>query len=111
MLLKTISLSIVKKLLKKIRSACIRFKQISINLLAHLLKSCITTLTDKYWLHGKATRMDIVKVIRDGVPEKGMPPWGPVMKKDEIYAVSAFILSKKGSNPAGAKEPQGEAVE
>jgi len=50
MLLKTISLSIVKKLLKKIRSACIRFKQTSTNLLAHLLKSCITTLTDKYWL-------------------------------------------------------------
>lgn len=68
-------------------------------------------LTDKYWLHGKATRMDIVKVIRDGVPEKGMPPWGPVMKKDEIYAVAAFILSKKGSNPQGGKEPQGEAIE
>ncbi|MFV8249793.1 cbb3-type cytochrome c oxidase N-terminal domain-containing protein [Bdellovibrio bacteriovorus] len=68
-------------------------------------------LTDKFWMHGKATRLDVVKVVRDGVPEKGMPPWGPVMKKDEIYAVSAFILSKKGSNPAGAKEPQGEAVE
>jgi len=50
MLLKTSSLSIVNKLLKKIRSACIRFKQIFTNLLAHLKKSCITTLTDKYWL-------------------------------------------------------------
>jgi cytochrome c oxidase cbb3-type subunit 3 len=68
-------------------------------------------LTDKFWIHGKGTRMDIVKVIRDGVAEKGMPPWGPVMKRDEIYAVSAYILSKKGSNPAGPKEPQGEAVE
>jgi len=68
-------------------------------------------LTDKYWLHGKGSRMDVVKVIREGVPEKGMPPWGPVLKKDELYAVAAFILSKKGSNPAGAKEPQGDAVE
>lgn len=68
-------------------------------------------LTDKFWIHGKATRMDIVKVIRDGVAEKGMPPWGPVMKRDEIYAVAAYIISKKGSNPAGAKEPQGAAVE
>lgn len=68
-------------------------------------------LTDKFWIHGQGTRLDIVKVIRDGVADKGMPPWGPVMKKDEIYAVTAYILSKKGSNPAGAKEPQGAAVE
>ena len=68
-------------------------------------------LTDAYWLHGKGTRMDIVKNIRDGIAEKGMPPWGPVMKRDEIYAVAAYIMSKKGSKPAGAKEPQGELVE
>lgn len=68
-------------------------------------------LTDNYWLHGKGTRMDLVKVIREGVPDKGMPPWGPVMKRDEIYAVTAFILSKHGSKPAGAKAPEGEAVE
>ncbi len=68
-------------------------------------------LADAYWLHGKGTRMDLVKVIREGVPEKGMPPWGPVMKKDEIYAVAAFILAKKGSVTQGGKEPQGEKVE
>lgn len=68
-------------------------------------------LTDKNWIHGKGTRMDIVKVIREGVADKGMPPWGPVMKKEEIYAVSAYILSKKGTNPAGAKAPQGDIVE
>lgn len=67
-------------------------------------------LTDKFWIHGKGTRMDIVKVIRDGVPDKGMPPWGPVLKKEEVYSVAAFILSKKGSNPKGAKAPQGEEV-
>lgn len=78
---------------------------------AELQGSIGPNLTDKFWIHGVGTRMDIVKVIRDGVAEKGMPPWGPVMKKDEIYAVSAYILSKKGTNPAGAKEPQGNAVE
>jgi cytochrome c oxidase cbb3-type subunit 3 len=66
-------------------------------------------LTDANWLHGKGTRLDILKVIREGVAEKGMPPWGPVMKKDELYAVTAFILSKKGSKPVGAKPPQGDA--
>ncbi|MGZ3769976.1 MAG: cbb3-type cytochrome c oxidase N-terminal domain-containing protein [Bdellovibrio sp.] len=68
-------------------------------------------LTDKHWIHGQGTRMDIVKVIREGVADKGMPPWGPVLKKEEVYAVAAYILSKKGSNPAGAKAPQGNLVE
>lgn len=68
-------------------------------------------LTDKFWINGKGTRMDIVNVIRNGVPDKGMPPWGPVLKKDELYAVAAFIISKKGSNPPGAKAPQGNPVE
>lgn len=68
-------------------------------------------LTDKFWVHGKGTRLEILKVIREGVAEKGMPPWAPVMKREEIYAVAAFIISKKGSNPAGAKAPEGEPSE
>ena len=68
-------------------------------------------LTDKFWIHGHGDRMSMVKTIREGVPDKGMPPWGSVLKKNELYAVTAYILSKKGSNPAGAKEAQGEASE
>ncbi|UOF01568.1 cbb3-type cytochrome c oxidase N-terminal domain-containing protein [Bdellovibrio reynosensis] len=67
-------------------------------------------LTDKFWLHG-GTRMEVVKVITDGIPEKGMPPWGPVLKKPELYALAAYIFSKQGSNPAGAKAPQGQEIE
>lgn len=78
---------------------------------AELQGSIGPNLVDNYWIHGKGTRLDMVKVIRDGIPDKGMPPWAPVMKRDEIYAVSAYILSKKGTKPAGAKEPQGELVE
>lgn len=68
-------------------------------------------LVDSYWIHGKATKMDIVHWIRVGVPEKGMPPWGPVMKNEELYSVAAYIYSKKGTQPAGSKEPQGDLVE
>jgi cytochrome c oxidase cbb3-type subunit 3 len=68
-------------------------------------------LTDAYWIHGKGHRLDILKVVREGVPDKGMPPWGPVMKRDEIYAVASFIISKKGSHPAGSKGPQGDISE
>jgi cytochrome c oxidase cbb3-type subunit 3 len=64
-------------------------------------------LTDKFWIHG-GNRMDIVKVIREGVSDKGMPPWGPILKKEEVYSVTAYILSKQGSNPAGAKAPEGQ---
>jgi len=67
-------------------------------------------LTDDFWLNGNGSRLDLVKVIRNGVPDKGMPPWGPVLKEQELYAVAALIMSKHGSNPPGAKPPQGEKV-
>ncbi len=67
-------------------------------------------LTDNFWLHGKGTRLDIVKVIRKGVPEKGMPPWESLLSKEEVYGLTAYIISKKGSNPANPKAPQGEEV-
>lgn len=68
-------------------------------------------LTDKYWVHGKATRTDILKVIREGIPDKGMPPWGTALKNEDLYAVTAYIISRKNSNPANPKAAQGEAVE
>lgn len=67
-------------------------------------------LTDDHWLHGDGSGLALLKVIREGVPEKGMPPWNGILKKDELYGVAAFIESKHGSNPPGAKEPQGEKV-
>ncbi len=66
---------------------------------------------DSYWLHGKGTRVDLVNVVRKGVPDKGMPPWGQMMSKEELYAVSAFIFSKRNSNPENPKAPQGELVQ
>lgn len=65
-------------------------------------------LTDEYWLHGKGRALDIMAVIRNGVLEKGMPPWDGQMSHDEIKAVTAFIVSKAGSNPPNPKPPQGE---
>ena len=50
MLINTTPLSIVKKLIKKIRSVSIRFYKIFTNLSAQLVNSFIIMLTDKYWL-------------------------------------------------------------
>lgn len=68
-------------------------------------------LTDKYWIHGKGKITDMLTVIKAGIADKGMPPWDGILKQDEMIAVSGFILSKKGSNPANPKAPQGEPVE
>ncbi|HEX6054145.1 MAG TPA: cbb3-type cytochrome c oxidase N-terminal domain-containing protein [Gemmatimonadaceae bacterium] len=66
-------------------------------------------LTDDAWLHG-GTIDDIQKVVRDGVLEKGMPPWGKVLKPDQLDAVTAYVFTLRGTNPPDPKAPQGEIV-
>ncbi len=64
-------------------------------------------LTDEYWLHGGSVS-DIFKVIKYGVPEKGMVSWEKNMSSSNISAVTNYILSLKDTKPANAKAPQGE---
>lgn len=64
-------------------------------------------LTDEYWIHGG----DIKKVfhtLTEGVPEKGMISWKKSLNPIQIQQVASFVLSLKGTNPANAKEPQGD---
>lgn len=64
-------------------------------------------LTDEYWLHGGKVN-DIFKVIKYGVPEKGMISWEKTLTPKQISEVANYILSLKGSNPPNPKAPQGE---
>lgn len=64
-------------------------------------------LTDDHWIQGSGSPQDVMKAVTDGVPEKGMPPWGPMLTAEELRGVVAYIRSIRGTNPAGAKEPQG----
>lgn len=64
-------------------------------------------LTDDYWLHGGGIK-NIYSTIKNGVPEKGMISWGPVLKPEEIRDAAFYVMSLKGTNPLGAKAPQGE---
>ncbi|GHA56961.1 c-type cytochrome [Pontibacter akesuensis] len=66
-------------------------------------------LTDEYWLHGGDVN-DIFKTVKYGVPSKGMVPWQGKLTKDQMLEVSSYILSLQGTNPANAKEPQGEKM-
>jgi cytochrome c oxidase cbb3-type subunit III len=63
-------------------------------------------LTDEYWLHGGSVK-DVYNVIRDGVQEKGMIPWGPVLSPEQIRDVTFYIMSIRGTNPPNPKAPQG----
>lgn len=64
-------------------------------------------LTDEYWLHGGAVG-EVFKTIKYGVPEKGMVAWEKSLSAQQISDLTNYVLSLQGTNPAGAKAPQGE---
>jgi len=49
-------------------------------------------LVDHEWIHG-GKPMDSVKTITDGNLLKGMPAWGPLLGKQKITEVAAYIFS------------------
>ena len=49
-------------------------------------------------LHGKGHTVDSVSlIIRHGVPEKAMPPWGPLLDDDEIRWLAQRLLEIESS--------------
>jgi cytochrome c oxidase cbb3-type subunit 3 len=64
-------------------------------------------LTDEFWLHG-GTISDVFKTIKYGVPEKGMVAWEKSLSASQLSDLTNFVMSLKGTNPAGAKAPQGD---
>ncbi len=67
-------------------------------------------LTDDYWLHGSKIN-DLFKTIKYGVLSKGMPTWEKQLSPKQISDVANYIKSLHGTNPAGAKAPQGTKEE
>lgn len=64
-------------------------------------------LTDDYWIHGGGVK-NIFRVINEGVPAKGMIAWKSQLSPKQIQKVSSYIMTMHGTNPPGAKEPQGD---
>lgn len=63
-------------------------------------------LTDEAWIHGDSpTRLHAT--IVEGVLAKGMPGWGRILKPAQVDAVTAYVLSLKGTNPPSPKAPEG----
>ena len=66
--------------------------------------------TDDYYLHGgKLT--DMVHVITEGVPAKGMIPWKSQLKPEQIENLAFLIRDMRGTTPATPKDPQGKKVD
>lgn len=80
------------------------------------MKSCVTchkatgagdvgpNLTDDYWLHGNKIG-DLFKTIRYGF--NAMPQWQNQYSNKQIAQVASYVKSLHGTNPPGAKAPQG----
>ena len=66
-------------------------------------------LTDSYWIHGAALD-SVYNTVANGVLEKGMPPWGKVLKPQDVERVVAYITTLRGTTPASPKAPQGVPV-
>lgn len=64
-------------------------------------------LTDSAWIHGGKPD-EIYETVSEGMPDKQMPPWGPVLGAEKVQQVVAYVLTIKNTNVAGGKAPQGE---
>lgn len=62
--------------------------------------------TDEYWIHG-GKREDLLKVLNEGVIEKGMISYKSQLNKTQLNNVISYVLSLQGTNPPNQKAPQG----
>ncbi|MEY4330284.1 MAG: hypothetical protein RL609_1032 [Bacteroidota bacterium] len=67
-------------------------------------------LTDAYWKNGGGSK-DIFKTIKYGIKGTGMKSWKTDLSAAQIAQLASFVHSLQGSNPAGAKEPEGTLYE
>ena len=66
-------------------------------------------LTDDYWIHGGKIE-EIGMTVSAGVPAKGMPTWGKILKPKEVEEVVAYVWTLRGTTPAKPKAPEGQLV-
>jgi cytochrome c oxidase cbb3-type subunit 3 len=66
--------------------------------------------TDNYWIHGNKVT-DLFKIIKYGVPAKGMVSWQSQLSPKQIQEVASYILTLQGTTPANPKAPEGDLYE
>lgn len=63
-------------------------------------------LTDTFWINGGAPTA-ILHTVLEGVPEKGMISWKPVIGEKKAEQAVAYLLTFQGTHPANAKPAEG----
>lgn len=65
-------------------------------------------LTDNHWLYGNKPG-DLFKIVKNGT-NKGMKSWKDEINPVNIQNIISYIHTLQGTNPAGAKAPEGELM-
>ena len=69
-----------------------------------------SNLTDKYWVYGGAPT-NIHAIVTNGIAEKGMPPWAPILGETGVNQVVAYVLTLRNTNMEGGKPVEDYAKE
>ena len=69
-----------------------------------------SNLTDKYWVYGGAPT-NIHAIVTNGIAEKGMPPWAPILGETGVNQVVAYVLTMRNTNLEGGKPVEDYAKE
>lgn len=67
-------------------------------------------LTDDHWILAKGTPATVYQVIYTGSEENGMPAWGEILSVEDMYRVTAYVMSFHNTFHPEGKEAQGEKV-
>jgi cytochrome c oxidase cbb3-type subunit 3 len=65
-------------------------------------------LTDDHWILGGGIKNVFNTIMEGGREGKGMVPWKATIKPADIQKIASYVLSLKGTNPAGAKAAEGD---
>ncbi|WP_444647705.1 cbb3-type cytochrome c oxidase N-terminal domain-containing protein [Flavobacterium columnare] len=68
-------------------------------------------LTDKHWILGGGIKNVFNTIMEGGRAGKGMISWKDQIKPSDIQKIASYVLSLQGTNPAGAKAPEGDVWE
>jgi glucose/arabinose dehydrogenase len=68
------------------------------------------TLGQHAWIHGAPTKVNLIKVISNGVPEKNMPAWSPALNKEQIALLADYIAANANKKLAAAPAAAAPAV-
>jgi cytochrome c oxidase cbb3-type subunit 3 len=64
-------------------------------------------LTDEFWKNGGGAK-NVFKSIKYGIVEKGMRAWQEDLSPKMMQDLTSYIISLQGTNPEGAKAPEGD---